>query len=207
MVKYLDLELHFGTQKNPSEYNVPTCVCERGCLCACVHNAYVIVHTVCLHILCVWMFLPQNHLHTTTSQFLPSVSNMNTSSSWAMCVKPTMALICFWSVVPLTNDSSVTAIGTSLTHLSPILEMMYLEIHWKSWYGHFLLLSSLFLPWSLSSHSSFLPLPLCVNHFVFLPLLCFPHVSHMMFCVSFSSRPRPSVGDLQEERRSWDSVP
>lgn len=50
MVKYLDLELHFGTQKNPSEYNVPTCVCERGCSCACVHNAYVSVHTVCLHI-------------------------------------------------------------------------------------------------------------------------------------------------------------
>uniref|UniRef100_A0A8K9WXG4 Glutamate receptor, ionotropic, delta 2 (Grid2) interacting protein, a n=1 Tax=Oncorhynchus mykiss TaxID=8022 RepID=A0A8K9WXG4_ONCMY len=43
MVKYLDLELHFGTQKNPSEYNVPTCVCERGCLCVYMHNAYVTI--------------------------------------------------------------------------------------------------------------------------------------------------------------------
>lgn len=178
------------------------------CVYTCIMHMLVCIQYVCTY--CT--FFPQNHVHTTTSQFLPSVSNMTTSSSWAMCVKPTMVLICFWSVVPLTNDSSVTAIGTSLTHLSPILEIMYIEIQYieNPDMDIFCSFSSLFLPWSLSSHSSFLPLPLCVNHFVFLPLLmflCFPRVSHMMFCVSFSSRPSPSVGDLQEERRSWDSVP
>lgn len=158
---------------------------------ACIMHMLVCIQYVCTY---VWKFLPKKHLHTTTSQFLPSVSNMNTSSSWAMCVKPTMVLICFWSVVPLMNDSSVTAIGTSLTHLSPILEMMYLEIHWKSWYGNFLLLSSLFLPWSLSSHSSFLPLPLCVNHFLpLLMFLCFPRdvLCQFLFQTQALSR-RPS---------------
>lgn len=63
MVKYLDLELHFGTQKNPSEYNVPTCVSERGCLCVYMHNAYVSVHTVCLHILYVLSTKPCTYHH------------------------------------------------------------------------------------------------------------------------------------------------